>query len=411
MPNRRDYDVTMMGACNARYNSGSTTATLPAVSRSLYRSGTDYAKRHKPSGKWIYPTSYSMLEYVDRRPFGVHTSFNANTTNLYSQYFSGYVMPTTDDYWISLLSYYPATGVTTTVPADLANRALMRARSKIQAGTVNLAQAFAERRQVSNQILQTAKTLADAFRNLRKGRFKKAARRLGIKGAVKTGSRGLANQWLALQYGWLPLLTDIHGSLLALDKLDRSDWRVTAVSKVQTEQVSNGLHTTATNFKWYSYGICKAKHSVYCRIDAQPSSSAIASLASVGVVNPATLAWELLPYSFIVDWFLPIGDYISQFDALAGWEILGYSSSAFSTGTLEFRGVSTTDYDQYGNSYYTRREWSGDRRFCRLVRTASATVPFPLFPKIKDPRSTLHMANALSLLTSAFLPNGRPRIK
>ena len=34
--------------------------------------------------------------------------------------------------------------------------------------------------------------------------------------------------------------------------------------------------------------------------------------------NPAVLAWEALPYSFVVDWFIPIGDYLNETLNLSG---------------------------------------------------------------------------------------------
>jgi hypothetical protein len=37
--------------------------------------------------------------------------------------------------------------------------------------------------------------------------------------------------------------------------------------------------------------------------------------ARLGLLNPAEVIWELVPFSFVADWFLPIGDYLSALDA------------------------------------------------------------------------------------------------
>lgn len=37
--------------------------------------------------------------------------------------------------------------------------------------------------------------------------------------------------------------------------------------------------------------------------------------ARFGLVNPLEVAWELLPFSFVADWFLPIGGYLNAMDA------------------------------------------------------------------------------------------------
>lgn len=34
-----------------------------------------------------------------------------------------------------------------------------------------------------------------------------------------------------------------------------------------------------------------------------------------GLLNPLEVIWELVPFSFVADWFLPIGDYLSALDA------------------------------------------------------------------------------------------------
>lgn len=36
--------------------------------------------------------------------------------------------------------------------------------------------------------------------------------------------------------------------------------------------------------------------------------------AKVGLTNPLSVAWELIPFSFVVDWFLPIGKYLDALD-------------------------------------------------------------------------------------------------
>jgi len=289
----------------------------------------------------------------------------------------------------------------------------MRARVKLKDGTLNLAQAFAERRQVSNLILSTAKTLADSFSLLRKGRFKKAAKRLGIKGAVRSGSKTLSGQWLALQYGWKPLLSDIHGAVLTLDKLDRSAWRVTVVSNLKSEvdvDYDYGV-ANATQFTPLLSRIKgKGRYGCFVRIDAIPKVSAIASMASVGVTNPAVLAWELLPYSFVVDWFLPVGEYLAQFDALAGWDILGFTSSSLARVNYEMNGRSATRTDALARTWVLQSNWAAKGKSVRLIRTSSNSVPFPVFPTTKDPRSTLHVANALALLTQVFL-KGKSTVK
>ena len=41
-------------------------------------------------------------------------------------------------------------------------------------------------------------------------------------------------------------------------------------------------------------------------------------LQQLGLLNPASIAWELVPYSFVLDWFSNIGQVLGQFTAFAG---------------------------------------------------------------------------------------------
>lgn len=349
-------------------------------------------RRPKPRGGWIPPTSYSMTETYRKNPVGSVQQFHDDPR-----------------YWWAGDNQVGAIVTAGTVneqlvvntmgaPADLANRSLSKARSALKDQKVNLGQAWAERRQVSNQVLQTAKKLATAAVALRKGHWKDACSALGIKG-VKPVSKTLASQWLGYQYGWKPLLSDIHGAVLALEKRDRDQWMVTVKGSASSVQQQTSAYRA--NLPYANDGSGKSVFGVMTRIDACPSNSAVASAASLGLTNPVLLAWELVPFSFVVDWFVPIGDYLSQFDALAGWEIRGYSQSTLSKMEWSFRGYNGRWNSTVGMlSHYGL--WYSHYRSVSLNRSAGTSVPFPMFPNIKDPISKAHLANAAALLRVAF---------
>jgi hypothetical protein len=37
---------------------------------------------------------------------------------------------------------------------------------------------------------------------------------------------------------------------------------------------------------------------------------------NLGLTDPLSVAWELIPYSFVVDWFVPIGTYLDNLNAI-----------------------------------------------------------------------------------------------
>lgn len=66
----------------------------------------------------------------------------------------------------------------------------------------------------------------------------------------------------------------------------------------------------------------------------------LASLNSLGLVNPLSLAWELLPMSFVVDWFIPIGGFLRQLTAPLGLEFTYGYETKFAYGDFDVRVTS-----------------------------------------------------------------------
>jgi hypothetical protein len=114
-----------------------------------------------------------------------------------------------------------------------------------------------------------------------------------------------------------------------------------------------------------------------------------AELETLGLLNPLSLAWELLPYSFVIDWFLPIGDYLAATTASAGmtW-VNGWSRTERkqrATANI-FNGL----IDDV-NVIYSRTVWNG---------IVSPAIFLRLMDGLSD--SNARMASAASLLQQAF---------
>lgn len=281
----------------------------------------------------------------------------------------------------------------------LRNAALIAVRNKLKSSSINLGVAFGERKATARLLGDTAIRLARSVRNLRRGEIRKAMNELGIS-SKRSQPRGsnVPQKWLELQYGWKPLLSDVYGAAEALEKRPKGDWRVTAKVTRSLEQTS--LYTlTPGASSGFGGGTCKASvmKSVFARIDALPQNEATISLASLGVTNPLIVAWELVPFSFVVDWALPIGNYLESLDALLGYGSAQYSSSLLVKATWTDKGLSAS-----GGSWYNKNDYHGRKRLVYLAREVSSSVPLPSLPRFKDPRSLGHMANGLSLLATVF---------
>jgi len=248
--------------------------------------------RRKPSG-WIAPTSYSLKRSDILYAQG--TSEYKNGSSNWSRY-TGVVG---NSRFNSLNHFNDAVLESAVVdgPIGFANRSLIAARNNLKGMKVDLGTAYAERKETARLIGDTATNIGKSFTDLLHGRTRSAMNRLGIS-SRRHEPRGnnVPNKWLELQYGWKPLLMDIHGSAAALENRQKSDWRVTA----------KGYARDKSSYVWKlnpaptsAFDACivtvSSDASAMTRIDALPQNEAIISLASLGVLNPLNVAWELVP--------------------------------------------------------------------------------------------------------------------
>lgn len=112
-------------------------------------------------------------------------------------------------------------------------------------------------------------------------------------------------------------------------------------------------------------------------------------LSEVGVTNPLTVIWEKVPFSFAIDWFLPVGGWLDSMDAAIGLHFLTGVISEWSECRSEYQTCLTdAGYFEVGGFRHCKR-------FRRRIMPHSPTVPFPV---LKNPVSKQHALNAIALL-------------
>lgn len=356
--------------------------------------------RHKPQG-WVPPTGYSFSRKEYNRQYG---TYDVSIVQGNSSYYSGDIACGGAPF--NGLNHFDAALSEATANTPLGTSAsLVAARNNLKGMRVDLGVAFAERKETTRMLTDTTNRIVRSVRNLQRGNFRNAARDLGIvKDPGRPRGSNWINHWLQLQYGWRPLLSDVYGSCDALSKRPQSDWRVT--SKGQRNDSDSWIYKKTPIGGSYPTGNLDAfqctvrrRRGVFTRIDAIPQNDLTMSLVSLGVTNPLLIAWERVPYSFVVDWAFPVGQWLSSLDALLGYGASWHSVTTYNQTVWEEVGVSK----EFGSKYsYVRNDWKGNKKLTRVVRTASSGVPLPAFPRFKDPGSLGHMANGLSLLAQVF---------
>jgi hypothetical protein len=369
-----DGEATWLRTDAAGNPAGSGVDFVPVV-RFWQENRPDRVRTRKPEG-WLYPKGYelSMLRTDMAKGFVSYILRSDDKSRLIrSGRLGSNMIGGPQGNWPALTS-------------TEIGRAEIKALQKLKEQKVNLGVAFAETQQTADLIGSSASRIGRSFSHLTHGRPRAAAQALGL------NPRQAPNHWLELQYGWKPLLSDVFGAVDSLQRLQSEHWVVTAKGSYKDgREQTMYFNNSATN--------CLRKESgfsgVFVRLDYEPGNTFLSSLANVGLTNPLEVLWEKVPYSFIVDWFVPIGGWLGSMDAAYGWKFKSGSCTLFRKKYV------------YGKSngpsgYIDKSDYAGSERYIDLKRTVYTSSPLPSFPGIKNPVSLVHAANGLSLLASAF---------
>lgn len=197
--------------------------------------------------------------------------------------------------------------------------------SKVREADIQTPVALAEAKKTCQGIGAIARDIAASFRALTRGQPTEAINILvyGNQGGYHTNSisKALAGRWLEWSYGVKPLVQDARGLALACAKAQTHEQnrlvetKVTLSDYVSDSRSSPSFPTPGSNFVRSSVtASLKGVGTIHSKM--APLSNA--TLESFGFTDFAANAWELVPYSFVVDWFLPVGNWLSGFKPVTG---------------------------------------------------------------------------------------------
>lgn len=267
--------------------------------------------------------------------------------------------------------------------SNLELRALNGLADEIKGFDFNALVAYGERAQTIKLVTSSLKSLVSCVKHVKRGDITGALRAVGYSGAVPKKHRfnheDVASRFLEIQYGWNPLLNDVYGSMDAYHKLTQGPRAKIFKSNSALNQVVVVPHPKGTTRQ-----VLNTRVVYYAKLSEPPSTA-----RQLGLLNPAALAWELLPASFVGDWFIPIGTYLDTTGLFFGLK-----------GTFLKTTVHKGTMIQVGSSL-----WSGmtsEARYADMQRElpSSLSVPTPAFKPLDKALSSGHILNAAALLTS-----------
>jgi hypothetical protein len=299
-------------------------------------------------------------------------------------------------------SYFSMTEANDVVVSKLTNKLI----SAIQSHRVNLGEILETRAQCASMVASTANRIAGAVLAARRGNFRGASQQLlgtsSLSSSVKRNFGGVPEWWLAHQYGWKPLLQDVYNSCETVRRAWGEQGELFTVKASASHELPEKVRKArpfahGPEISWSAHERrAKGNAALVYGVDSQLASS----LSQLGITNPLSLAWELLPYSFVVDWFIPIGTFLENLDYARGLVFKrGYMSVKLKQ-RFSSRLTDSHSADPGYSATWTGGVGSGSAMV--FTRAALSSWPYPPTPRFKDPFSLTHVANALSLLSQAF---------
>lgn len=269
----------------------------------------------------------------------------------------------------------------------VANQAIAKWYGDAASFQANMLDLLRTRIEAANMVTGILGQLARAARFTKRGQFEKAVRALSLNRSRKKEftSKDVSGRWLELQYGWAPLLGDIYTICNREEPIE--GW-VRARSKD-----SRHLNTRPSHPSSYVNGAnyVDCMHEVSATVSAfiTVDMDHIRALSTMGVTNPALTAWEAVPWSFVLDWFIPVGDYLESISALHG-----ISTSLESlTVTERFYGDAKIE-----NNGYTMKGPINSSPFVYSSKKRTLGLPSMPLPTFENPFSATRALNAISLI-------------
>lgn len=277
---------------------------------------------------------------------------------------------------------------------------------------------LAEMKMTNEMIATSGITLAEAMTSLRKDPTGETAEEImnidrkpqkGFSTRLREASRAArdkfnfaASRWLELRYGWVPILFDAWAAADSLAGIDHVKWekvRGRYESDLRDDfNVSDGSYFPGKQ-RVRLGGLETSQVTGLYRPDLNAIWIFVAK--RLGLTNPLAATYELTRLTFVLDWFSPIGDWLSQLDAPLGLEFRDFSE----TQLIKRSCVITRK--ESGISGATRDEisWLAREDLVSMKRSVLDGPPAAALPRINNLSEIVsgpRLADAMALLGDSF---------
>lgn len=277
-----------------------------------------------------------------------------------------------------------------------------RALSDLKQQKVNLAMTLAFSRETAGMVSQGGRRLLGAYKALKGRDPVHALRELGAWRGNKAHKANAASLYLEALFGWGNLANDILGAVEHMNKQSKP-----AFSYVYGRSSSDDSYDVSTSLRdatdgWNGLGrsrfvgTARTENKAVCI--GRITSEGLHNLASLGFSNPAEVLWDILPWSWVINQFVAVSEYLSTYDATVGLTYLGGAHTLYQSVDGDF-SLTNMPPDKRGRYVQASGHIGVQRR--RAVRTVFDADDVNL--TIRNPFKT---STTVAAAVAAALVNG-----
>lgn len=273
-------------------------------------------------------------------------------------------------------------------------RLLEKLAEQVRGHSFDLGVNMAEATKSYGTIVNNVQSIGSALWHLKHGRLGQASRVLG-RGKSSQGilasqlrAKDLAGRWLETQYAFLPLVSQSYEAAKALESVTKPrplEFRASSGTRRRT------VDQTASPANYHADA-----HWTFSKVLHAELSEPLGLGRSLGLMNPLEIAWEVVPYSFVVDWFIPVGTYISA------WGVIPALQGRFMTTERGAgkRGKVTQGTNPLNQNWILYAGSNRKETMFRMTRTptGSLSIPRPQFNSLPRALSPKRLLSAISLI-------------
>lgn len=217
--------------------------------------------------------------------------------------------------------------------------------------------------------------------------------------------RELGGKWLEWHLGLRPLLEDLYGSI---DEFYRH--KVPALLEVNAKFYKTVGHVPVA--KLYSndpqsWAVGGGKQGCYMAIRFKDKGGF--DLKRWTSLNPASLAWELLPLSYVIDYFYDIGNMLRNLESSLLYDsafVDGYYTELYSVH-YSHRELGPRGRNQSGNGSAYLYDMTASYDDTRFVRVVLSSMPLPRPPTFVLPTSWQKLVTMAALCAVRLDPHAK----